>query len=206
MKTRRFAQATPYRPWEQEARPARDETADRGLGKPEAGARARDPEVRGERDLESAAERVAVDRRDDGDRGRHHFPRELLLVALDPAARFILGLAAPRRFLEIGPDAERTPVSGDEDDPHPRIAGRLAHRVHERLPHPLIDGVEDLGAIEAHDRNPSLGRDEDPRLRHRESSSKFGLPRGTNRVSASAKATFAAPPTRPRADRSRDCV
>jgi hypothetical protein len=122
-----------------------------------------DDEVGGERHLESAAEREAVDRRDD---------RLLEAASDDPAkaatrlaSRFFCNRASteavPAHGLEVGAGRERAVTrAGEDDGPYVTVSRELAVCVVERDPEFSAHGVAHLGPVHRQDADATTTLDD----------------------------------------------
>ena len=101
----------------------------------------RDDQVAGERDLEAAGDREALDRRDD------RLLRRPLRDAREAAALRVGPLAGHER-LQVHPGAER--AAGAREDRHAQVvvAVEAVQRGGHALGHRRVDGVAGLGAVE----------------------------------------------------------
>ncbi len=144
------------------AAPAGDQP-ERDLGLPELGVRRRVADVAGERDLAAAAERVAVDGRDRG--LRHRLEQTPDLVAdLGELAR-LLGRDLAH-VLEVGAaDEGAVARAGEHDAANARVLAQLAQARLELADGLDVERVQARLAIDLHQRDRSVPRDDDAHTR-----------------------------------------
>ena len=116
--------------------------ADQRLGQAEARALRRDDHITGQRNLEPAAQRQAVDRRHD---------RLGAIEPLDQPGIAVGGIGPVIPFarrLEVGSGAKAPARAGDHADELVRIVGKCVERGFQLVMHVRVDGIEPFRAIE----------------------------------------------------------
>jgi hypothetical protein len=156
---------------------AREQVADPELGRrqpvvdargAEVRALRRQPDVGGNRQAEAAADRGAVDGRDNRlmhPPQRHdHVVEELHRALRDGRARQAGDVRDRPRVLEVGAGAEAVPRPREDDDPRVVVEAHLLERVPQRDHHVEGHGVHALGPVQCHERDVRPGLlDEDER-------------------------------------------
>ena len=124
-------------------------SAELDLGVGEDGVRRRDAHVAQQAEVESAAERGAVD---GGDHRLRKLPHgEVVAVRAVADGLRELGLG---EFLEVEAGAERAARGGEDDDAHPVIGRPLVERVADRIAHRDGERVATLRLVETQRRHP----------------------------------------------------
>src|SRR5581483_9678118 len=118
-----------------------------------------DYNVGGERELEAAGDRIAIDRGDD----RLFHP----LDHRDEGRAALFADSFDAQFVEVEPGAERAPGAGDDHHADLRIGAQLLHRAAETSTQLAVERVELFGAVERDGRNTVIFRYQNERLAHR---------------------------------------